>query len=66
MRARAHNTSEEAEWLECPRCRHPIERKGRKGDGHCPTCGLRLIPSARKTEIDAWRQLYGAPPRRLP
>jgi hypothetical protein len=28
----------------------------------CPVCGLRLVPSMRKTEADAWQQLYGGPP----
>jgi hypothetical protein len=54
-----------AEQLECPRRHRATEADGRKRNGHCSVCGLRMIASARKSEDDAWRRLYGKPPNRL-
>lgn len=56
----------EADRLECPRCRRPAEDSPRRRNGHCPACGLRMVPSVRRSEVEAWRQLYGGPPRGLP
>jgi hypothetical protein len=51
--------------LECPRCRHPIQRNGHRRNDRCLTCGSPLIPSARKTEAEAWKRLYGKSPVQL-
>jgi hypothetical protein len=52
--------------LECPRCRRPDQRNGNgRRSGRCPVCGLPLIPSVRRSETEAWRQLYGNPPAQL-
>lgn len=51
--------------LECPHCRRGAEARGRRRNGHCPSCGRRLVVSAGKSEADAWRRLYGKPPPEL-
>ncbi len=56
---------DQADRLECPRCRGPATGDDRGSGSRCPACGLLLVPSIRKSEADAWRRLYGGPPRRL-